>query len=144
NGIMLAYALCNDKQLSASSILWRRDGDIRALLRSPNGSGEASSLLNSEGYFQPRLEAAFRDMPRYVPEAGEIASELRELDLFVTGTDVDGAISTQFDDAGHPIEVKDHRTVFLLKHRQGRKEPFSPFGPGNEQVKEETLYRALA
>jgi hypothetical protein len=43
-----------------------------------------------------------------------------ELDLFVTSTDVDGHVYTQFDDAGHPIDVKDHRAVFQLSHRLNR------------------------
>jgi hypothetical protein len=39
---------------------------------------------------------------------------------------VDGNVSTQFDDVGHAIDVKNHRSVFLLKHRTGRREPFNP------------------
>ena len=46
---------------------------------------------------------------------------LKELDLFVTGTDVDGRTYKRVDDAGHVIEVKDYRSVFHLKHRRGRK-----------------------
>ncbi len=145
NGIMLAYALCNNKDFRGSSTLWRRDGDIRALLRTPSGKMDGtSSLLNSEGYYQPRLEEAFRYMPQYVREAGEIGSEFSELDLFVTGTDVDGKVSTQFDDAGHPIDVKDHRAVFHLKHRRGRKEPFNPTPFFERTAKADTTYRALA
>jgi patatin-related protein len=127
NGIMLAYALCNNKDFASCASLWRLDGDVRSLLRSPYRDAERSeSLFDSEDYYQPRLEAAFREMPDYVGEDGEINSPFPELDLFVTGTDVDGQISTQFDDAGHPIDVKDHRSVFLLKHRRGRKHPFEP------------------
>lgn len=149
NGIMLAYSLCNEKDFSHSSNLWRMDGDIRSLLRSPKaGSSVTESLLNSEGYYQPRLEAAFRDMPDYVPEKGELTSSFSELDLFITGTDIDGNISTQFDDAGHPIDVKDHRSVFMLKHRKGRSHPFDPTfvpeGVERTAVKEETIYKALA
>ncbi len=145
NGIMLAYALCNNKDFRGSSTLWRRDGDIRALLRTPSGKMDGtSSLLNSEGYYQPRLEEAFRYMPQYVREAGEMGSEFTELDLFVTGTDVDGRVSTQFDDAGHPIDVKDHRAVFHLKHRRGRKEPFNPTPFFERTAKADTTYRALA
>ncbi|MBS1786093.1 MAG: patatin-like protein [Acidobacteria bacterium] len=130
NGIMLGYALCNGKDFAAAAELWRRDGDIRSLLRTPNGDGDGVvSLLDSEGYYQTRLEEAFRRMPDCTPRI--VADEafntsVQELDLFVTGTDVDGNISTVFDDAGHPIDVKDHRSVFLLKHRKGRKEPFTP------------------
>lgn len=158
NGIMLAYALCSGKEFTNSARLWRDDGDIRRLLRSPHGRAEPSwSLLNSEGFYQQQLEAAYRGMEDIRKEKGEEwPSEFRELDLFVTGTDVDGRRFTQFDDAGHPIDVKDHRSVFLLKHRKGRKEPFSLGGkwnkrPGQAQagaeakpVKEEDTIRALA
>ncbi len=130
NGILLAYALCNDKDFASTANLWRRDGDIRRLLRSPDGSDPSQSILNSEGYYQPRLEDAFRGMEDYTPQDDvelNFNSNVKELDLFVTGTDVDGNIYTQFDDAGHPIDVKDHRSIFVLKHRAGRKEQFSPY-----------------
>ena len=148
NGIMLAYALCNQKDFAASSTLWRRDGDIRSLLREPNGTDRGTqSLLNSEDYYQPRLEEAFRFMPDYNfqdDDEKDFNSAFTELDLFVTGTDVDGNISTQFDDAGHPIDVKDHRSVFLLKHRTGRKEPFNPSVDPNQAGGPETTFKALA
>jgi patatin-related protein len=139
NGILLGYALTNDKDFVACSSLWRRDGDIQRLLRSPEFSVDCQSLLDSEGFYQPKLEAAFREMPAYVPEPGEERSEIKELDLFVTGTDVDGRVYTEFDEKGHAIDVKDHRAVFLLKHRAGRKNQLRP-DPNNP----ETLFRALA
>ena len=139
NGIMLAYALANEKEFGDAASLWRRDGDIRSLLRSPGGGGDGTpSLLDSEGFYQPRLEEAFRLMTAYQPRDMhelQFNSPVKELDLFVTGTDVDGRIATLFDDAGHPIDVKDHRSVFLLKHRADRKEPFKP---------ESVTYQALA
>ncbi|MCA1643813.1 MAG: patatin-like protein, partial [Acidobacteria bacterium] len=145
NGIMLACALCNGKDFASCANLWRIDGDVRSLLRSPyKAADETESLFDSEGYYQERLEAAFRDMPDYVPEVGEMNSPFPELDLFVTGTDVDGNIFTQFDDAGHPIDVKDHRSVFLLKHRAGRKEPFNPNCTDYGPPLPENTYRALA
>lgn len=145
NGIMLAYALCNGKDFASCANLWRIDGDVRSLLRSPDKESEhTESLFDSEGYYQPRLEAAFRDMPDYVAEEGEIESKFPELDLFVTGTDVGGNIFTQFDDAGHPIDVKDHRSVFQLKHRAGRKEPFNPDSAGEVASIPENTFRALA
>ena len=139
NGIMLAYALANEKEFGDAASLWRRDGDIRSLLRSPGGGDDGTpSLLDSEGFYQPRLEEAFRLMTAYQPRDMhelQFNSPVKELDLFVTGTDVDGRIATLFDDAGHPIDVKDHRSVFLLKHRADRKEPFKP---------ESVTYQALA
>jgi hypothetical protein len=125
NGIMLSYALCNNRDFSSAATLWRTHGDISKLLRSPKDTGNATSILDSEGYYQPNLEKVFASMERYDPEEGEDNSTVGEVDLFVTGTDVDGNVYTLFDDAGHPIDIKDHRSVFRLSHREGRKEPFS-------------------
>jgi patatin-related protein len=144
NGIMLAYALCNRRDFSTCAGLWRRDGDIRLLLRAPDrDSGHTTSLLDGEGYYQTRLEAAYREMPDYSndPNGGDDPSEFNELDLFVTGTDIEGNVFTAFDDAGDPIDVKDHRTVFQLKHRKGRKEPFNPRCVSGDA---QATYKALA
>jgi len=135
NGIFLAFALCNEgTEFQESARLWSEHGDISKLLRTPNDKGPEArlSLLDSEGYYKPKLIEAFRKMynsgSAQALRSTEDPSALQELDLFITGTDVDGRISTQFDDAGHPIDVKDHRTVFCLKHREGRedKQPFKP------------------
>ena len=132
NGIMLAYALTNGRDFKAAAELWRRDGDFGRMLRSPGqDTPPPQSLLNSEGYYQPRLEAAFREMPPYTPEAErgtDVQSDFRELDLFITGSEINGQVWTEFDDAGHPIDIKDHRAVFLLKHRQDRRQPFIRVG----------------
>lgn len=145
NGIMLGYALCNNRDFAATSLLWRTAGDINKLLLDPAVNRESAyALLDGEGYYQTNLEEAFAKMPA-LAEGDEDPSPVTELDLFVTGTDVTGTISTRFDDAGHPIDVKDHRAVFLLKHRRGRKEPFNPdFPSGSPPAKPETTYQALA
>ena len=44
---------------------------------------------------------------------------------------------------GHPIDIKNHRTVFTLKHRKGRKEPFNPQNT-NYYAKPEVAYQALS
>jgi patatin-related protein len=124
NGILLAYALCNGKDFTRCSDLWRNAADIRRLVRPPsNGSEPVRSVLDSEGYYQSELERAFRLLAD-ASATGEAPSPLRELDLFVTGTVIDGRIDKHVDDAGHAIEVKDYRSVFHLKHRHGRKSNF--------------------
>ncbi len=144
NGIFLAYALCNEKEFGDFAPLWREQGDVSLLLRQPDGTpGTFTSLFDSEGYYQNRLQDAFRavrDIDQSVvetpsgvfdgvfPDGGNKKSErphVKELDLFISGTNVGGNIFTQIDDAGHAITVKDHRTVFILRHRLGRKLPFS-------------------
>lgn len=124
NGILLSYALCNGRDFTRCSALWRNGADVQRLLRTPsNGPEPVRSLLDSEGYYQTELEHAFR-MLDGTPAAGESPSVLKELDLFVTGTDVDGRIYKRVDDAGHVVEVKDYRAVFQLKYRRGRKSNF--------------------
>lgn len=148
NGILLAYALANDKELGSVGELWRRDGDIWQLLHFPgDGPENTKSLLRSENYFQPCLEAAFRklDGNPAADHETEDPSLIQELDLFVTGTDVHGQVYTWFDDAGHTVDVKDHRAVFLLKHRKGRKEPFNPQAKENDRPADpEITYTAMA
>src|SRR5262245_44358780 len=100
NGILLSYALCNQRDFAETAALWRRDGGIRQLLRDPQSAADSwSSMLDSENYYQPAIEAALRYMPVYQTEAGEEPSRVGELDLYITGTDVDGTSWTQLDDA---------------------------------------------
>jgi hypothetical protein len=96
NGIMLSYALCNERDFKNASALWRTHGDISKLLRSPKDAANATSILDSEGYYQSNLERVFASMPRYVPEQHEDNSVFSELDLFATGTDVHGVRMTSF------------------------------------------------
>jgi patatin-related protein len=51
------------------------------------------------------------------PDEPELPSATPELDLFVTGTNFYGRVAQAVDSTGRVIETKQHRTVFLLKHR---------------------------
>ncbi len=143
NGIFLSYALTNNLAFSSTSELWRKLGDIGELLRDPKTEPEfCESLLDSENFYQNRLAEAFKNMTKLTyDDSDDDPSEIKELDLFITGTDLDGNIYTTFDDGGHPIDVKDHRAVFLLKHRKDRKEPFNP---KKNYANEDVAYEALA
>ena len=91
NGIMLSYALCNGCEFATSADLWRMHGDLAKLLRPLHDDPDkATSLLNSEGYYQEGLEKVFRQMTACGGNRQEDPSPVRELDLFVTSTDVDG------------------------------------------------------
>jgi len=149
NGIFLAYALCNQLEFPHFAHLWREHGDVSKLLRDPTAD-DSHSLFDSKGYFQLELERAFRRVYTegqiQVGKVQEEVSAVPELDLFVTGTDVEGKVYTTFDDLGHAIDVKDHRTLFQLKHRHHRKEPFNPtFDPtGKGSPNGEATYESLA
>jgi predicted acylesterase/phospholipase RssA len=125
NGVMLGYALANDLNFSSVADLWRNDGDIEKLLRKKDDPGDLS-LLDSEKFYQPRLEAALAGMTKAMATPHAIPSKINELDLFVTGTSVCGNLTTVYDDAGHAIDVKDHRGVFKLSFRGQRKNDFNP------------------
>jgi patatin-related protein len=127
NGILLGHALCNGREISGSEKLWRQRGGIADLLRTPSvgGRSEYKSVLDSD-YYQDQLSDAFRKLDDVACDPLDDYSPFSELDLFVTGTSVEGRWSTQFDDDGHPIDVLDHRSVFQLKHRGTRKNDLSP------------------
>jgi patatin-related protein len=118
NGILLGYALANDCDPSVGEDFWRQKGDILNLFHGPRDA-EPNSILNSIGYYQPQLEEAYTAIrnQRYYPQPGDLVSPINELDVFVTGTNVYGHVYTEFDDFGHAIDVKDHRTVFHLRKR---------------------------
>ena len=117
NGIFLSFALTNGREFGTCAELWRRDGDLGSLLRPLEGE-TVPSVLDSEHY-RDVLENGFRVMWRSEghPTEPELPSLTRELDLFVTGTNFYGRYSQAVDSTGRVIETKQHRTVFLLKHR---------------------------
>ncbi|MGB7443250.1 MAG: patatin-like protein [Coleofasciculaceae cyanobacterium] len=134
NGVLLSYALANS---SAEQIvdfkefapIWREDANIRDLMHEPSSEkSQFQSILDGEDYYQNKLAKAFKTAQDNKTKAplGEWLSKYNELDLFVTGTDTLGRVYQIFDQTGSLIEIKDHRTLFHLKHRQGRKEPFNP------------------
>jgi patatin-related protein len=122
NGVLLAFALANGGEFAPSAELWRKHGDILSLLRQANDPSTAS-VLNSEGEFHTQLVRGLRAL---LPRARGRERPLRcpEIDLYVTGTNVRGAVFTTCDDLGHPVDVKDHRTIFKLSFRDGRKNEF--------------------
>lgn len=151
NGVLLAYALCNEREFSGSSRLWRQRGDIGGLMRGINEPlDKYQSLLDSEGKYEPWLKEAFDQLEAAPIDANEREdkSSFEELDLFVTGTDFYGRKAVTIDDRGVGIDVKDHRAVFWLKHRAGRKEPFAPDSNVTDEPKaakgEHTTHAALA
>jgi predicted acylesterase/phospholipase RssA len=118
NGVMLGYALANCKDFIPVADLWRNEADIQKLLRA-EGDENAFSVLDSN-YYQDRLRECFQSLNNTPAKPGPFPSEIMELDLFVTGTDANGAVSTVFDDSGHAVDVKNHRTLFKLAYRGGR------------------------
>ncbi|MBW4696666.1 MAG: patatin-like protein [Aphanocapsa lilacina HA4352-LM1] len=145
NGVLLGYALANsDEQrvvdFEGFARLWRENGAIDKLLRKAEvrrASDRIESVLDGEGYYQQKLFEALQSVgrPRPIPNGtDEWPSPTAELDLFVTGTDLLGRVTQALDNTGSCIEVKNHRSVFLLKHRRGRRAEFNPDEPDRLQA----------
>ncbi|MCP2730269.1 patatin-like protein [Limnofasciculus baicalensis] len=153
NGVLLSYALANSNEEEVFDFqefdqVWRESGSINKLMYEPAPQeSQKDSVLDGEGYYQNELVEALKKVGNYPKKApaGEWFSQFNELDLFVTGTDVLGRIYQVFDDTGRAIELKNHRTVFNLKHCKNRQEPFKPTGdPADISRTPEVTYQSLA
>ena len=117
NGLLLAAALETGHDFADTAMLWREAGGFGQLLRPLGQADRALSLLQGETYYLSQLRQAFHRM--YAEEPGE--DWAKEIDVFVTGTDLAGQFA-EFEDGLHnTITTKDHRLIFHLKHRRGRK-----------------------
>ncbi len=128
NGLFLAAALESGADFAQTADLWRKHGDLGALLRPVAASDHAISFLDGEGYYQQRLEEAFQSL--LTPSSIRKASP-GEMDVFITGTNLEGILTSYWDSVGTRIDDKRHRTVFRLQHRPGRKT--LGLGPVNPQ-----------
>jgi patatin-related protein len=129
NGITLAYALANNKDLGTLAENMRTLGDVDYLLRAPKTSTDSAiSLLDSEERHLPLLEQAVRDLAadNFVPDPHDDPSDVTRIDLFVTGTDVGGRVDSRRDQTGAEISLKDHRAVFQLKFRDYHPNDLAP------------------
>lgn len=151
NGVLLSYALTNSDDQPKGKVvefadfanIWRDSGSIDRLLRpfeTDRPTTEVDSLLDGEGYYQQKLEEALQaawNNKRRDAALKEWPSRTQELNLFVTGTDLQGRVTKAFDNTGSVIEIKSYATVFLLKHRRDRRREFEP-------DKDRTKIKALA
>lgn len=146
NGVLLGYCLANGYEFGQFEQLWRERGALMDLVV-PVGNLETTHSLLDGDYFLGQLEDALKraKTPRDASRSSSAPldaepSVVSELDLFVTATDARGRIYTWFDDAGHAVDVKDHRAVFKLKYRADRyADPGDPprytdFGPDDSDA----------
>jgi predicted acylesterase/phospholipase RssA len=126
NGVLLSYCLANGYEFGQFEQLWRERGSLLDLVV-PAGNLEGTHSLLDGDYFLGQLREALdrakapRDPSRSSGASLDAEpSVISEIDLFVTATDARGRIYTWFDDAGHAVDVKDHRAVFKLKYRADR------------------------
>ena len=158
NGIFLAKALANDQSMRKVHDLWIQQADISALLNDKRSTKDMKgriapqkqpeSLLNSERIYLNLLDA-FNGMG---PDSSDDRhfSDLRELDLYVTATDIWGEVL--------PLRLHDkfvwekrYKAVFHLTYRDsGARQDTScaktpaPQYRRNDFVKENNPFLAFA
>jgi len=136
NGILLGYAIANSSErelvdFSAFAKIWRNSGDLLKLLQKPQlfksqigGANSNSESFDRRGLLVTLIKAIEYKLPR---SQQEWFSPTKELDLAIAGTDYLGKVDRKLDEKRLNLTSKNHRTLFRLKHRQGRKEPFNPY-----------------
>jgi patatin-related protein len=145
NGVLLSYALTNSNESYAEgkviefkdfAKIWRDNGSIYDLLRRPGKNREnADSILDGD-YYQSALANALNLAQPESPRAeNDWYSPFSELDLFVTGTDIEGKVYQTFDNTGKVIEIKNNRAVFELGYRESIKDK-NPFKYNDEVLRD--------
>jgi patatin-related protein len=119
NGLLLAAALESGADFGKTADLWRQHGGLQELLKPLSDAPGSQSLLSHE-YYLDQLRAAFRHVCTPVEQALDLEVGPKEIDVFVTGTDLNGQRSKFKDAINSEIELKNHALVFHLKHRRGR------------------------
>ena len=118
NGVLLGYAIANSNEESIYEFnkyedLWIDKGGFLQLL---DNEDNPKAIFSGSNY-QQSLEMAFSSVYQQAPD-DDWYSDFRELDLFITATDLDGKVIIKIDDNGNRIDIKEHRVIFHLKQRQ--------------------------
>ncbi|AFY94744.1 patatin-like protein [Chamaesiphon minutus] len=136
NGILLAYAIANsnDREVvdfSAFARIWRSSGELLKILQKPNlfkAHVDESNSPNESFYQRGLLATLIKGIEHKLPRSPqEWFSPTQELDLAIAGTDYLGKVDRTFTEGSLDFRAKNHRAMFRLKHRKGRKEPFNPY-----------------
>lgn len=117
NGLLLATALEKGTEFRDTANLWRQSGGLDQLLRDPTEAVSAPSLLKGDTYYVDELRKAFRKL---CTSKRQNDRRLKEIDVYITGTDLTGQVEELRDTTGNLIDTKRHNLVFHLKHRAGR------------------------
>lgn len=117
NGLALAAAIESGTEFSPLSECWRRLGDLGTLMNHQEDPKNTDSILDGK-YFLDELEKEFKILCTTTKSFSEYPGEM---DVFITGTDLDGHTRKFRDNLGTEINDKEHRVVFHLQHRPDRK-----------------------
>lgn len=132
NGVLLSYALANSQgeqyiSFNKFADVWKNEGDINKLffdLNDKNCRGAKSSFFNGIDY-KSKISKALSDCATKDETKDDWFSDFGELDLFITGTDIQGKIYQVFDSTDCVIDVKDHQAIFHLKYRENGDNDFN-------------------
>jgi patatin-related protein len=126
NAIFLAKALAKDQSMRQLQSLWVSEGDIGKLIQDSRSvetpftlKQPPASLLNSQRMYIKLLEA-FDGMepPPNRPATRPALKCAKELDLFITTTDIRGT-TLPICLADKPVFERRHRNVFHFRHANG-------------------------
>ena len=143
NGVLLSYALANSQgkkyiNFKKFADVWKNEGDINKLFFELNNKeyrgADKSSFFNGIEY-QNKISTALKNCALEDAPEDDWFSEFGELDLFITGTDIQGKIYQVFDSTDCVIDVKDHHAIFHLKYRDYDSKG-NPFNPKDEITRE--------
>jgi len=112
NGIFLTYCLANKHDFSICKNFWVKNGGLTNLLNLKKRNNY-KSLFDSEGYYEQTYIDLFNEL-----ENCKICElqDLKELDLFITGTNFHGNEKDK--------DTMYYDSIFLIKYRKKRKELF--------------------
>jgi patatin-related protein len=146
NGLFLAKALANGQEFAPLKQLWIQEGDIDSLLNDKASytglkfaatGAPPQSLLNSDRMYVKLLEA-LDGMETTIPPTGSGESPLvDEIDLFVTTTDIRGAVV--------PLRLFD-KVVYEKRYKQVYHFQYSPADdkPRNDLADDNSPFLAFA
>jgi len=141
NGLILAACLESGQDFRKTAEIWRDLGDFGFLLRRVSSANTAESLLDTEAKYYASLRKNFDWLCQ--PTGGPVHD--KEMDVFITATDIDGHPCEYVDGLGATIQDKEHRTLFHLEYRPDRKSLGLPAARfvGNLDLKA-TVFASLA
>jgi patatin-related protein len=122
NALFLAKALVNDRKIDALKNLWISEGDLGKLLNDFAGAGDIAgqpeSLLSGGHMYRRLLEALDAMDKPYPASVGSAASpspNVRELDLYITTTDLHG-LTVPLRLADGVVHERRHRKDFHFRY----------------------------
>lgn len=117
NSVLLATALTNGTKMKVAEAVFKEEADMDVLLRRIGFSEDGGpSILRGNAVLLKSLKDVFKKLLT----SQECESTVENIDLFVTGTFLQGFPQTYFGDAGTRIYSKQHQGVFHFRRHDGR------------------------